>query len=333
MKFPKSIWFFIATAILFLLQVVPFTGIFLMFLAAPFWSVALINLGFVGIAFEAFSNRILKLWLLAPVLWFVGYPAYVLYDNAKQESLASSLTKENSTVHIPFDPDSEDLFWNSQDLEKLIRNYEIPAIYQKSDASYSTHTYSGSAPDRVTFLTSDKICETFNQNNPKYYSSGIIGLGLLTDSLTHGNHTRIKDICMFSMYENSVRPKIMVSGFPVGDKRLRSDRTKDQIRILLPNGSTYFLNVAITRKLSWFPMPAIGCGLVSGGPLEGWKCFAQFWAEEDIPLLPHSLSGNYETEILADALGLKKRVGTLNPTFPDDVVEKRIEYSISKWSN
>ena len=50
---PWSLWFFAITLIVYLLQRFPLTGVFLMVVGAAFWSVVLINLGVVGIGFEA----------------------------------------------------------------------------------------------------------------------------------------------------------------------------------------------------------------------------------------------------------------------------------------
>jgi len=42
---PWSLWFLVATLVLYLLQRFPLTGVFLMVVGAAFWSVVLVNLG------------------------------------------------------------------------------------------------------------------------------------------------------------------------------------------------------------------------------------------------------------------------------------------------
>ena len=66
-RFPVSFWLFGWTGLVFVLQLIPFTGIFLMFLLAPFWSVVTLNLGFVALAYEAATGRVPRVWLLAPI--------------------------------------------------------------------------------------------------------------------------------------------------------------------------------------------------------------------------------------------------------------------------
>jgi hypothetical protein len=50
-----SLWFLVATAGLFCLQWFPLTGVFLMLAGAPLWSIALVNLAMIGVAFEALT--------------------------------------------------------------------------------------------------------------------------------------------------------------------------------------------------------------------------------------------------------------------------------------
>jgi hypothetical protein len=69
---------FIATAVVAALQWVPFTGIFLMFLMAPLWSVVLINLGFLAMIFEAVMGLIPRWAIVIPLLYFGGYYTEVI---------------------------------------------------------------------------------------------------------------------------------------------------------------------------------------------------------------------------------------------------------------
>jgi hypothetical protein len=72
---PRSLMFFVATGVVYVLQFVPGIGIILMFMGAMFWPIVWINAGFVSLAIEAWIGRISRLWLVAPIAWFGGYYA------------------------------------------------------------------------------------------------------------------------------------------------------------------------------------------------------------------------------------------------------------------
>ena len=56
----------------------PVFGFF--FLAAPFWSVVTLNVGFLSIGIEAVAGKVHRAWLVAPMLWFAGYE-YVAWQS------------------------------------------------------------------------------------------------------------------------------------------------------------------------------------------------------------------------------------------------------------
>lgn len=72
-RLPVSLGFFVVTAAVFLLQVIPVTGVFLMFALAMFWSIVLINAGMIGMAAEAALGRVSRWWLLLPLAFYGGY--------------------------------------------------------------------------------------------------------------------------------------------------------------------------------------------------------------------------------------------------------------------
>lgn len=106
---PWSLWFLIATAILYLLQRFPYTGIFLMIVAAPFWSVILVNLGAVGIGLEALTGRVSRLWLILPLAYFGGYYLLAARERAAFVQLRAEVAKFNAGKAMPFDEDRQDL--------------------------------------------------------------------------------------------------------------------------------------------------------------------------------------------------------------------------------
>jgi hypothetical protein len=109
MALPKSLLFFAATGAVFLLQLFPYTGVFLMFLLAPFWSVVLVNLGFIGIALEAASGQVTRLWLILPTAWFGAYTWFAVADHGALERLQHDIAAANDSVRVTFNPSQQAL--------------------------------------------------------------------------------------------------------------------------------------------------------------------------------------------------------------------------------
>jgi hypothetical protein len=78
--FPLSLILFVVTGVVYVLQTIPYTGIFLMFVMAPFWSVALVNVGFIGVAIEAAVGRVSRWWLIVPMVFYSAYGAFAARD-------------------------------------------------------------------------------------------------------------------------------------------------------------------------------------------------------------------------------------------------------------
>ena len=93
---PKSLIWFAATGAVYLLQLFPYTGIFLMFALAPFWSVILVNVGFVSLALEALARPRHILWLIAPALYFGGYAGAAYLSHAEFDRIDAELHEHNA---------------------------------------------------------------------------------------------------------------------------------------------------------------------------------------------------------------------------------------------
>ncbi|MEM0949453.1 MAG: hypothetical protein AAGK37_18790 [Pseudomonadota bacterium] len=70
---PRSLIFFAIAAGVYVLQIVPFIGIFLMFLVAFAWPAVLVNGGMIGIAVEATRRSVSRFWLIVPAFFCLGF--------------------------------------------------------------------------------------------------------------------------------------------------------------------------------------------------------------------------------------------------------------------
>lgn len=136
---PWSLGFFALTLLVYLLQRFPFTGIFLMLVMAPFWSVVLVNLGFVGLGIEAAVGRVPRIWGLAPILWFGGYWAVLAAEDRIMAAERSRLAGVNAVARFVHDPARHDIIVEKVAGEDdylasgLLQHHDIQAVYSVGD--------------------------------------------------------------------------------------------------------------------------------------------------------------------------------------------------------
>ena len=128
--FPISLAGLVATGVVFVLQVIPFTGIFLMFAFAMFWSVVLINASMIGVAIEALVGRVSRLWFLLPLVFYGGYWTVATLDHFALREIASRYDVSNARVVTGFDPVGQALvFEKDGDGAWLTQNFALPVAY------------------------------------------------------------------------------------------------------------------------------------------------------------------------------------------------------------
>jgi hypothetical protein len=137
----RKLWIgcFILTAVVFLLQVSPIPGVFLMFLLAPYWSVVTINLGFALMVLDGLVGSLPKPRLVFPAIWFVGYAAAAGVSHFEAHKLAVEVLSENSGQFLPFDAQRDQLLVEPDSLRQdtafsidgLMENYDLNTVYQR----------------------------------------------------------------------------------------------------------------------------------------------------------------------------------------------------------
>jgi hypothetical protein len=183
---PWSLWFFVATAVVYLLQRFPPTGIFLMLFLAMFWSVILVNAGFIGIGIEALTGRVSLAWLLLPLLYFGGYYAFYAKDQAALAAARAHYAKFNSGKSLPFDPARQDVIFQKgkgdfhPTPQDFVRRFGLKRAF---DANGLVH------------FIGDKDACALVRGNDVYRSAGIYSFGFQTEGdLRHRQFS--KDIAL-----------------------------------------------------------------------------------------------------------------------------------------
>ena len=105
---------FLFTAAVFLLQLFPLTGMLLMIVAVPFWSVITVNLGFILVIADVVAGTLPRGALALPVIYFGGYFVTAGVSHIEARSLANGVSADNAAKSLPFDPNRESLFFESR---------------------------------------------------------------------------------------------------------------------------------------------------------------------------------------------------------------------------
>jgi hypothetical protein len=293
---PWSLWFFVATAVVYLLQRFPPTGIFLMLFLAMFWSVILVNAGFIGIGIEALTGRVSLAWLLLPLLYFGGYYAFYAKDQAALAAARAHYAKFNSGKSLPFDPARQDVIFEKgkgdfhPTPQDFVRRFGLKRAF---DANGLVH------------FIGDKDACALVRGNDVYRSAGIYSFGFQTEGdLRHRQF--VKGYCLIYAPGTPDRAAVRVVsddastsswGLPVRKQELH---VRDEA-----SGRETEIWAARASPLPAFPMPVMGCGLNSGNP--SWDCFTGFYRRSFVPIMPRDKRFGGSVDVLASALGLRPR--------------------------
>lgn len=291
---PVSIWFFIATLVVYLLQRFPLTGIFLMIVLAMFWSVFLVNAGMIGIAFEVVTGRVNPVWLAIPALYFGGYYAAYFHDQSTLAKVQADTVRFNAGKSLKFDGATYDLVVTSSGNDgpsvtpsDLVERFDVARAYD--------------GDTRVYTIGTSEVCTLINSDRA-FLSAGIQGY-----MISHRDkHWRRKStgFCRVMMPGKPEKPVF----------ELISERRKERTGLLETNFSEFTAIDTMTRKtaavrsgfagpLKRFPMPVMGCALNSGAP--SWECFHGFLRDR-VQLIGGLDKYSSGAEIVAKMLGLTR---------------------------
>ena len=290
---PVSLWFFVITAILFLLQWFPYTGVFLMIVGAAFWSILLINLGMAGLIFEAITGRVRILWLLIPALYLGGY--YWAYSNDRDMlAVASQETvRFNVGKSLAFDPDRQDLLVQvSEDglgmsAATLTQSFGLPRAFDSHG--------------RVHMVGTSESCELV-RDKPVFLSAGIQAHAITRQGPSRWTR-KSTGFCSIFVPGKPDKPTVRITEKATETRHGRLPVTlRDFIARDEASSATAVVRMGRAGPLKRFPMPVMGCALNSAAP--SWGCFAGFM-RDTVQLLPDMPRYSSGAPIVARMLGLK----------------------------
>jgi hypothetical protein len=291
---PRSLWCFVAAIIVYLLQVIPVTGIFLMIIGASFWSIALVNFGFIGVGMEALFGRVRRLWLVLPILYFGGFYLIYAFEQVSVARLTAELTHVNANKSVPFNPSIQDLVIEKGTGDSftipysLIRHFGVPKVFESQ---------------KVHFLGNAEACALVRRDGD-YRIAGISSSWFYGDG-DIGSLKRVRDYCLIAAPAQPDRPVVRVRSdqaterhfsLPVRINRFRIRDETSNKEVEIQSGSA--------TPLKPFPMPQMGCYLNSSRA--SWDCIAGFMRDQPISISPDGQNSAGKIGVLAAALGLRQ---------------------------
>lgn len=290
---PWSMWFLAIALVVAVLQRFPIPGIFLMAVAAMFWSIILVNAGMIGIAWEVLIGRVGKAWLILPLVYFGGYYLAVGLERIILRGVSAELIAFNAGKGLAFDPDRHDLVLENGkgdlnlSVQSLLIQFALPRGFER---------------DQVYFLGTKDACTLAGSD---YYRPAGVGAWGGSFAGWARNDKSAADFCMIHAPGCPERPVVRVVSDQSNERRgllplrVASYQLRDEI-----SGAVCDVRSIRVSLLSLFPKPVIGGWLNSGKA--SWEFSAGF-ARSRPQLLPTFTKGKQESseaEILGRALGL-----------------------------
>lgn len=294
-KYPFSLIFFVATGIVYVLQLIPIIGIFLMFGFAFVWSAALVNVGMIGTLVEALTGYVSRRWLMLPLAFYGGFYAIAVQEQSALNALTASSDAANAEVSIKFDPAREALVFDSYlDASRFVSQYGVPVAYSiRSDRpeGYESHR-----------VVEETLCAKVRYDLPIRNAARIQTQSVYDDGPMGGSRTDNR-FCVVSMPEKPEFPHVSISRNETKITKGTLPITLVTTEIGMPDGRHFEILGGVATPLKWLPAPLMGCVLNSGRA--SWDCHTEFWRSFGTPIASGFGKVRRDSLPLAAALGFK----------------------------
>lgn len=295
---------FLLCIIVFLLQLVPYTGVFLMILGGPFWSVLLINMGFVLLARDSLTGAQPR-WLIAfPILWFGGYLAVASLSHWQAHRFNAALATANSGKRVAWDRTTQDVViepglndsgtGSGLTPETLVQSYGLNAAFEHTPGN----------PEQP-YRSYQLVAETCPSGNVVSHDDGTatVYLNPVDGGYGTGRPMRwTRDLCFVGGPDRPARPTVLIRPGQIGKASTGLIQTERQdIAIVSASGPAISIHAGTAQPLSWLPLPILGCALVDS--TSSWDCIEEF-GRESLYHPGKTRTPNAAVDVVTNALGL-----------------------------
>lgn len=225
-RIPRSIIVLAVAIGVFALSAFPATGIFLMLVAAPFWSILLVNLAILLIFYDVFHDKFSKMLLAIPITYFGIYGALTISSHLGKEFTIES----DNGLSLPISPVNvlglKGRF--NVNMEDFLQRYNL-----------TTLVYVDQHTDKIE-----------NKSDAKQFCTDV------------GNDKCIDTMAPTAQPDILVR----TSWDKLKDHGKLTYKLSDFEWTIVKGNVSRHVTGQIRTPLAWVPMPVAGCGLIDQPP-------------------------------------------------------------------
>jgi hypothetical protein len=312
-----SLWAFIAFLLLFLLQVFPFPGLYLMFIGGALLCGIALHAALLGIAVEALLGRLPRVLIIIPLAAYGGY--YLIYWKQGRDIAleAERLQASNRAFVRTLDFSVNSLVAPFGTAELLASRYEVPVAYDANSfikpEGYISHR-----------LLDAEQCSRVRDAQAQLREQRASPPTLLFKPVRLGSEGPVlKDVCVFNFPEAPPFDPIVVTyRNHTDDSEPRRGITEHFVDFSFAGHVFATYATASVWRLPRLPILVIGCFLNDKNP--SWDCGAEFARRyEAVDSTPVGVDKAVYDIPESIVLGLRKRTASSYTNFKGD----------SRWSS
>jgi hypothetical protein len=285
------IWYGIAAAIIFGLQVFPITGVFLMFLAGPIWIGVLVHIMNLHLALCALPGIFARGWLLLPIAYYAGGFELHEVSVSRAHEQVDAMAKANQVsvkVEQPFS------FLDKGYVgQRLLSHYKVERTFEPFGERFEAR-----------YVVQGDACEDAKNNSqhnkqPRFITS-------IGRNLGQGVTTQ----CIVLEIVPTLNARYSIEGTRT-DGDIINPRYGQRYRLIDTTNNTTLVSVETATIMTLPPIQTIvaGCTLI-GGPAADWPCGFGFAASSE----PVRVGvGPIQTALDDPTIGLLARALSLEP--------------------
>ncbi|MGA0602177.1 hypothetical protein ACO2Q3_15830 [Caulobacter sp. KR2-114] len=312
-KLPASLFVAILLGLVIAGQWFVWTGLLLMMLGAPAWSIVLVNLLLITIGIDAWRRALPRWTLLVPILAYGGNLAasgagFVQYLGVKAE-----IDGRNAATPMAFDPAREALVTDYQTLKPLVSGYQLPAAFIDANARpyplpghYRRFTRRGAAEPLVM-----PPSPAPSYRSARLWLKADCDAVEVTDAIqvrtapVDVDRVPLANACLLEMPETPAAPLVTSQRTQAKGGGGLLETAIWTLGVTGPGGAGATRVYGTAAILMPIPLPVIGCGLNDAD--SRWDCTAQL-LRFPMPLGVSGKSGDDAgAAALASALNLQPR--------------------------
>ncbi len=253
---PFSSKVFLFLIVFLALEYSPIPGIYLMLVRGAVFAGFLVHLFFASLFVEALTGRILRSFILVPIIVYGGYYAAYFREGWQVEQLSQKLQATNPGKTYDFDPTVNSLVMDQA--KEFVETHDVPVVYE---------------PNRnfpEAYLSERLIARAQCRGIKRDTQNRVLTLGVIFNGIFQEN------VCLLRFPERPTNKAVRATllGNPqisAHHSELRQQTTEISIDDKIVGSFTR----AFIWRLPAFPFLVIGCELISG-PGPSWQCFAGF---------------------------------------------------------